>query len=82
MIDCEKKKGTMDFNPGTQNISLQNSVIDDELEIDLVNHTAKIHKPLYDGIACDDSIFIFNKKNFFRIFCYKMVMHHNFETLI
>lgn len=74
------KKGSADYNPGTLNASMQ--TVEEEVEVDLVNNSTKLHKPLYDGIACEDSIFIFNKRNFLRMFCYKMVMHHNFETLI
>ena len=66
----------------TNNISLQASVMDDDVEIDLFNQTAKVHKPLYDGIECEDSLYLFNKINYFRIFIYKIVTHHNFETFI
>ena len=33
----------------------------DDVEIDLVHHTAHIRKPLYDGIECEDSLYIFSK---------------------
>ena len=58
------------------------AVADEDVEIDIFNQTAKIHKPLYDGIECEDSLYLFNKMNFFRIFIYKLVTHHNFETFI
>jgi hypothetical protein len=63
-------------------MSLNNSVMEDDVEIDLVNRTTKHHKPLYDGIMCEDSLFIFNKKNCIRILIYKAVVHHGFEQII
>lgn len=61
---------------------MKSSTQDAELEIDIVNNTAKIHTTLFEGIACEDSIFIFNKLNFFRILCYKIITHSNFESII
>lgn len=79
----EKKKNVSEYQVmGTNNQSMLASVADEDVEIDIFNQTAKIHKPLYDGIECEDSLFLFNKMNFLRIFMYKLVTHHNFETFI
>jgi hypothetical protein len=63
-------------------MSLNNSMIDDDIEIDIVHHQVKVHKPLYAGIECEDSLYIFNKRNVLRILCYRAVSHHFFEQLI
>ena len=55
---------------------------DDDFEVDLVNHTTRNKKPLFEGIECDDSLYLFSKKNPIRIIIYKIVTAHEFENLI
>ncbi len=39
-------------------------------------------KKLFRGIECENAIYLFSKKNWFRILCYKTVHHGKFESLI
>ncbi len=55
---------------------------DDDYEVDLVSHTSKSKKPLFDKIECEDSLYIFSKKNPIRIVIYKIVTDHDFENVI
>ncbi|EGR31326.1 hypothetical protein IMG5_112530 [Ichthyophthirius multifiliis] len=76
----------------SQNREIQNYIYEDEnnanveqvLESndDLFEETKNEKKKLFQGIECDDSLFIFSKKNFFRIFLYKIVQHHHFDNWI
>ena len=48
----------------------------------MLKYSTVVKKPLFDGIACLDSLFIFPKHNLLRILCYKIVNHKYFENLI
>jgi hypothetical protein len=37
---------------------------------------------LFRGIECENSIYLFSKKNLFRQICYRVVHHGKFESLI
>jgi hypothetical protein len=55
---------------------------DDDYEVDLVAHTTRNKKPLFEGIECEDSLYLFSKKNPIRILIYRIVTAHEFENLI
>jgi hypothetical protein len=64
---------------GTPNMSLNNSmVVDEEEEAKSEHHV----KRLFEGIECEDSLYLFSKKNFVRISLYKLVTHHDFDHFI
>lgn len=55
----------------------------DDLERELLAKTRKPHeKPLYEGVSCGNSLFIFPKSNPFRKACYRIVHSNYFENFI
>jgi hypothetical protein len=58
-----------------------NSLYENELEADLMKDNNK-KKPIFDGIRCEDSLYLFPKSSWLRIFFYRMVTHHHFENAI
>ena len=55
----------------------------EELESELLNKTRKKHeKPLYQGVSCQNSLFLFSKTTLFRQMCYRIVHSTIFENFI
>lgn len=64
------------------------NILEESQEVDL-NELAKRdemklaeRKKLFRNIECENCIYLFSKKNWFRILCYKIVHHGKFETVI
>ena len=55
----------------------------EELERELLSKTKKFReKPLYEGVFCQTSLYIFNKPDSFRKACYRIVHSGYFESFI
>lgn len=37
---------------------------------------------LFEGVQCESAFFIFSKQNCFRIWCYKLIKHKYWETVV
>jgi hypothetical protein len=55
---------------------------DDDFEVDLVAHSSRSKKPLFEGVECEDSLYLFSKKSFLRMVIYRIVTAHEFENVI
>ena len=62
-------------------LKLQEEYEDDEIIAELFTKKSKV-KILFEGVACDDSLYIFSKHLKIRRILYKIVGSTNFETLI
>jgi hypothetical protein len=79
-----KKKGKKKKNMKKK---AESNMLDESIEIDLdtlqVKREQSIRKkPMFENIDCEYSFFIFTKKNKIRIFCYKVITHRFFESVI
>ena len=89
----KKKKGTNASTNSSLNKSVEekkpiSNILEESQEVDL-NELAKRdeqklaeRKQLFRGIECENALYLFSKKNFFRKICYKTVHHGKFESII
>ncbi len=80
----KKKKGQQGKAPPVP----QNNILKESQEIDLeevnkrTQQLLEERKQLFRGIECENSCYIFSKKNWIRIFCYKVINHGQFENFV
>ena len=53
----------------------------DDLDEEKKNRNSK-KKSIYEGIECEDSLFVLPKSNIIRRFCLRVITHSQFETVI
>lgn len=87
--DAPKKKKKKKKGPSDKPAPVpQNNILKESAEIDLeevnkrTQQLLEERKQLFRGIECENSIYLFSKKNWIRIFCYKVINHGQFENFV
>lgn len=64
--------------------SAQNAKAEEEEEFNLLYRPKKEapKKRLYEGIRCEESLYLFRKQNIVRIWLYKLYVYPNFDNFI
>ena len=55
------------------------SILDEDIDL---STWAEIEEPLFKGIECNYSLYMFSKENWFRIICWQITTNHYFEPVI